>query len=57
MMAEQSLRDLLRQAAVKSYGEQRASELDKRLATIAHWLWLIDQEPLDLLDEEPDHGH
>ncbi len=56
-MAEQSLRDLLRQAAVKSYGEQRASELDKRLASIAHWLWLIDQEPLDLLDEEPDHGH
>ena len=55
-MSEESLGALLHQAAVASYGDQRADELAKRLGEVAHWLWLIEQQPLDLLDEEPDHG-
>lgn len=54
MDSEASIHTQLQQAAVGAYGQQRAAELDKRLADVAHWLWLIGQQPLDLLDEEPD---
>jgi len=54
MATEDSVREGLRDAAVQAYGEQRAGELTKRLGEIAHWLSLVEQQPLDLLDEEPD---
>jgi len=54
MATEDSLREGLRAAAVRAYGEQRAGELAKRLGEIARWLSLVEQQPLDLLDEEPD---
>jgi hypothetical protein len=54
MQSEDTLRTLLQEAAVRSYGERRASELSGRLAEIARWMALIDQQPLDLLDEEPE---
>jgi hypothetical protein len=53
---EAAIRALLDGAAVEVYGEQRARELGGRLNEIARWLWLIEQQPLDLLDEEPDNG-
>jgi len=58
MAAEDSLREGLRVSAARAYGEQRAGEMSKRLGEIAHWLRLVEQQPLDLLDEEPDNnGH
>ena len=51
---EDSVREGLEAAAARTYGEQRAGELSKRLGEIAHWLTLVGEEPLDLLDEEPD---
>ncbi|HLG72763.1 MAG TPA: hypothetical protein VK009_20275 [Chloroflexota bacterium] len=44
----------LRQAAIAAYGEARAAELKGKLAEVGRWLELVDGEPLDLLDEEPD---
>ena len=46
----------LRQAAELRFGTERAAELAGKLADVARWLELIDQQPLDLLDEEPDLG-
>jgi hypothetical protein len=54
MASENSLRDGLQSAAVHAYGEQRAGELGKRLNEIARWLRLVQDQPFDLLDEEPD---
>ncbi len=53
-MPEEHIRAALQEAAQRTYGQQRASELDKRLGEIARWLALIEQQPLDLLDEEPE---
>jgi len=49
-------KDELGQLAVARYGQQRAQELEKRLQKIARWIALIQQQPLDLLDEVPDDG-
>lgn len=51
---EPAILDELRRSAAANYGAERAGELEKRLADTAHALWLIAQQPLDLLDEEPD---
>jgi hypothetical protein len=52
--SEQAILAELRQLAALNYGGERAAELDPRLADAAHALWLIAQQPFDLLDEEPD---
>jgi hypothetical protein len=54
MATEDAVAEGLRFAAARVYGEQRADELAKRLGEIAHWLALVGQQRLDLLDEEPD---
>lgn len=54
MPSEDTLRRTLQAAAVQAYGQQRAAELSSRLTDIAHWLSLVQSQPLDLLDEEPD---
>jgi len=46
----------LRRSAASAYGDRRADELGKKLAEAAHNIWLVAQQPLDLLDEEPDDG-
>ncbi len=46
--------DALRQAAELAYGRQRAKELETKIAEVASWLKIVDEQPLDLLDEEPD---
>jgi hypothetical protein len=53
-MPEEDIRAALQEAAQRTYGQQRAIELDRRLGEVARWLALIEQQPLDLLDEEPD---
>jgi hypothetical protein len=53
---EAATRSELRRMAEAAYGAQRAAELETRLGEIARWLRLIDEQPLDLLDEEPDHA-
>lgn len=52
--SEQDILFDLQQAATRTHGPERAAELAKRLADIAHALWLVAQQPFDLLDEEPD---
>ena len=47
-------REDLEAMAGRLYGSRRTAELGTRLAEIAHWLELVEQQPLDLLDEEPD---
>jgi hypothetical protein len=54
MLSEESIRRQLEAAARELYGSERARELSKRLGEIARWTRLIDQQPLDVLDEEPD---
>lgn len=52
--------DQLRQLRVMAetrLGPERARELDTRLMDLARWLALIEEPPLDLLDEEPDGGY
>jgi hypothetical protein len=44
----------LGQAAAAAYGESRAAELQAKIAEVAGWMKLVDEQPLDLLDEEPD---
>jgi hypothetical protein len=56
MPSEETLRRALEAAAVEAYGQQRAAELSRRLTDVARWLTLVQSQPLDLLDEEPD-GH
>lgn len=56
MPSEETLRRGLQAAAVEAYGQERAAELSRRLDDIARWLALVQSQPLDLLDEEPD-GH
>ena len=46
--------ETLRSAAALKYGQQRADELAGKLAEVAGWLDIVAQQPLDLLDEEPD---
>lgn len=56
MPSEEALRRGLQAAAVEAYGQERATELSRRLDEIGHWLSLVQSQQLDLLDEEPD-GH
>jgi hypothetical protein len=53
---EASILKALRREAAATYGAARAADLDARLALTARWLWLVHQQPLDLLAEEPDHA-
>ena len=54
MAAEDALRSQLQDAAAQRFGEERAAELSHKLGDVARWLRLIERQPLDLLDEEPD---
>jgi hypothetical protein len=40
--------------ARRTYGEERARELEGPLRTLAHEVWLIAQEPLDPNAAQPD---
>ena len=53
-MNEQAFHDQLHRAAIATYGDERAAQLDAKLKELSAQLALIDQQPLDLLDEEPD---
>jgi hypothetical protein len=46
----------LRQAAAARFDVERAAELEAHLIDVARWLDLIEEQPLDLLGEEPDDG-
>ena len=48
--------DWLVTQAIARYGADRALELMPRLAEVAHWISLVEERPLELLDEEPDDG-
>lgn len=54
MASEDALRERLHAAAANAYGPERAAELGGRLSDLAQWLRLVEDQPLDLLDEEPD---
>ncbi len=43
----------LSEAAVETWGDERAAELRATLATTANALWVVAQEPLDPTDVEP----
>ncbi|MBV8084801.1 MAG: hypothetical protein JO247_08295 [Chloroflexi bacterium] len=53
---EATILEALRREAAATYGPARAAEIEARLAQTAHWLWLVHQQPLDLLAEEPEHA-
>jgi hypothetical protein len=53
---EPDILEALRREAEATWGAARAAEVQGRLAHTAHWLWLVAQQPLELLDEEPDRG-
>jgi hypothetical protein len=52
--SEQTILAELQESASRTHGALRAAELSQRLADTAHALWLVAQQPFDLLDEEPD---
>lgn len=56
MTTEETVRAALHDQAIRAYGEQRSAQLEPRLAQLAGWIALIEQQPLDLLDEDPDDG-
>ena len=51
---EVAVLEALRADARNTFGQERAGQIDGRLSLAAHWIWLVAQQPLDLLDEEPD---
>lgn len=53
-MPEDEARRELSEAAAQRWGRERLPALDRTIEQTARWLWLVSQEPLDPLDEEPD---
>ena len=53
--AHQAVLDDLRQRAIQTYGQERASEptLQTALAAAAAAIWRVTQEPLEPTDPEP----
>lgn len=56
MTTSEEILGSLHNEAERRYGQPHARELDARLSQVAGWLELIGQQPLELLDEEPDDG-
>lgn len=54
MRPEERIVQSLRDAAARAYGQGRADELQPKLDEVGRWIARIEQQPLDLLNEEPD---
>jgi len=52
---EETLLTILKESAVKKYGEERAKVLEPSLQDLAHAIAAIQNYPLDL-EEEPSFG-
>lgn len=52
--SQESLREELERAALARWGEDRLDALRPGLQNMARDLWLVAQQPLELLDEAPD---